>query len=251
MEIEAERKETFLESISGTALMIVVWLFVVTFVVQNFEIPSSSMEKTMLIGDHVLVDHSTYQMHHSWMPLIYNRPVQHGDIIVFFKPNPEQPDFILVKRAIGLPGDRIHLQDGVVYRNGVALHEPQISMPDADHPMDPYRDQFPSIPPGDGEVTALWATEMPGHIQNGDLVVPPGKIFAMGDNRIASLDSRYWGFVPMENVLGRPLFVYWSFQTPADQINKTSANDRISFFVHIITHFVSDTRWSRTFHRMQ
>lgn len=250
-----EQKETLLESMAGTALMIVVWLFVVTFVVQNFEIPSSSMEKTMLIGDHLVVDHSTLEPAKSWMPLMHYRPVQHGDIIVFLKPNPEQPDFILVKRAIGLPGDHIRLRHGTVYRNGVALNEPQAavlndSSSDYEEHYNEYRDDFPAYPAYGSGSTEVWATELPSHIQNGELVVPPGMVFAMGDNRTHSLDSRYWGFVPQDNILGRPLFVYWSFVTSPDQINKTSASDRVAFVVHIITHFVSDTRWKRTFHRV-
>jgi signal peptidase I len=100
-------------------------------------------------------------------------------------------------------------------------------------------------------VTSTWAVELPMHIQGGDLVVPPGEYFAMGDNRPNSLDSRYWGFVPKENILGRPLFVYWSFVTPEEQVDKTSVGDRIGFFLHIVTHFFTDTRWTRMFHRIQ
>lgn len=250
---EEEQKETTLESIAGMMFVLVCGLFVLTFVAQNFEIPSSSMEPTMLIGDHLVVDHATLAPPTKWMPLVHYRPLERGDIIVFLKPHPEQPDFILVKRTIGLPGDRIHLQHGVLYRNGVALSEPQISMPDnsdGEHYYSPYRDDFPAEEPTDMNVTSLWAQELPSHIQNGDLVVPDGMVFAMGDNRVASLDSRYWGFVPRENILGRPLFVYWSFMTPADQINKTTAQERVAFFVHIITHIFTETRWSRTFHKV-
>ncbi|HEY4011437.1 MAG TPA: signal peptidase I, partial [Acidobacteriaceae bacterium] len=111
------------------------------------------------------------------------------------------------------------------------------------------RDDFPAITPGpDAQLTELWREDLPTHIQGDDIVVPPGRVFAMGDNRTESLDSRYWGFVPMENIMGRPLFVYWSFQTPADQEDKTSLADRIGFMVHVVTHFFTGTRWSRTFH---
>ena len=114
----------------------------------------------------------------------------------------------LVKRAIGIPGDRIHLKNGIVYLNGVAQDEPEAAKPVDDgnfqHSYDPYRDDFPAIPPTGEGVTALWADELPSHIVNGDLVVPPGKVFAMGDNRTESLDGRYWGFVPRENIVGRP-----------------------------------------------
>jgi signal peptidase I len=83
------------------------------------------------------------------------------------------------------------------------------------------------------------------------LVVPPGKYFAMGDNRTVSLDSRYWGFVPRENIVGRPLLVYWSFIQSGDQYEKTSLADRAGFFLHTIVHFFDQTRWKRTFHRIQ
>jgi len=97
-------------------------------------------------------------------------------------------------------------------------------------------------------VTETWALDMPSHIQGDDLVVPSGKYFAMGDNRLDSLDGRYWGFVPRENIVGRPLFVYWSFRTPADQMDKQSLGDRFGFMFHIIIHFFDGTRWTRTLH---
>ena len=246
-----EEHETALESLASICSVLAIGLFVMTFVFQNFEIPSASMVKTLLIGDHVLVDRVALAPRPSWAPFVYQREVRRGDVIVFLKPG--EPDLFLVKRTIGIPGDHLHLRNGVVYLNGVAQNEPQAGMPVYDdnpqHAFQPYRDDFPAVPPGpyDG-VTATWANELPSHIENGDLVVPPGKVFAMGDNRTESLDSRYWGFVPRQNILGRPLFVYWSFQTPSDQITKTSLGDRIGFMVHVVVHFVTETRWSRPFH---
>jgi signal peptidase I len=251
---DAEIRETPLEALASICTVLVVGLFIMGFIFQNFEIPSASMEKTLLIGDHVVVDRITLAPPTSWAPFVHYRPVHHGDIIVFLKPNPETPDLILVKRAIGLPGDRIHLRHGVVYVNGVAQNEPYAKMPnDNDGNLDdmynPYRDDFPAITPGpDQQLTETWREELPTHIQGDDLVVPPGRVFAMGDNRTESLDSRFWGFVPMENIMGRPMFVYWSFNTPADQENKTTVNDRLTFVLHVVTHFFSETRWSRTFH---
>ena len=251
--VDAEVKETPLEALASICSVLVVGLFIMGFIFQNFVIPSGSMEKTLLIGDHVLVDRITLAPPTSWAPFVHYRPVRRGDIIVFLKPNPETPDLILVKRAIGVPGDRIHLRRGVVYVNGVAQNEPYAGMPSEGGNFEdaylPYRDDFPAITPGpDVQVTELWREDLPTHIQGDDLVVPPGKVFAMGDNRTESLDSRYWGFVPMENIMGRPMFVYWSFQTPADQEDKTSLSDRLGFMVHVVTHFFSGTRWSRTFH---
>jgi signal peptidase I len=252
-----EQAETPLEALASMATIIAIALFVFSFVFQNFEIPSGSMEKTLLIGDHVVVDRSTLAPPTTWAKWMHYRPVQHGDIIVFMKPRPETPDLILVKRAIGLPGDRIHLRGGVVYRNGVALNEPYAAMPTNDgNPNDAYtgyRDDFPADLPGIEQASiennaAEWAEELPSHIQGEDIVVPPGTVFAMGDNRVESLDSRFWGFVPMENIMGRPMFVYWSFETPADQENKTSIADRLGFMVHIVLHIFTETRWARTLH---
>ena len=250
-----DESETALESLSSICTVLAVGLFVMSFIFQNFEIPSASMEKTLLIGDHVLVDRITLAPPSHWFPLNHYREPQRGDIIVFLKPRPETPDLFLVKRLIGMPGDHIHLEHGVVYINGAALNIPQAQMPDDGNPQDayvPYRDDFPADPQGIEEAAsennaALWSVELPSHIQNGEIVVPPNSYFMMGDNRTQSLDSRFWGFVPRENIVGRPLFIYWSFETPEDQINKTSIGDRISFLGHILLHIFDQTRWSRTF----
>jgi signal peptidase I len=254
----AQPQETPLEALASICLVLVIGLFVMGFVFQNFEIPSPSMEKTLLIGDHVVVDRISFAPPTKWAPFIHYRPVQHRDVIVFYKPHPESPDLILVKRAIGVAGDRIHLVHGTVFINGVAQTEPYAIQPDTtdDSPQNAYehpRDDFPADPAGIGDEAsannaAYWALDLPNHIQNGDIVVPPNSLFAMGDNRTESLDSRFWGFVPQGNLIGRPLFVYWSFKTPADQENKTSLGDHISFIFHVITHIFTGTRWSRTFH---
>jgi len=252
-----EDHETALESLSSICTVLAVGLFVMTFIFQNFEIPSASMERTLLIGDHVLVDRISLAPPSLWAPFVHYREVRRGDVIVFLKPHPETPDLYLVKRCIGIPGDRIHLRDGIVYLNGVAQNEPYAAMPrDDGDPSDayiPYRDDFPADLEGIEQAASqnnasLWALDLPNHVVDGDLVVPPGAVFAMGDNRTQSLDGRFWGFVPRENIVGRPLFVYWSFLTPADQINKTEFSDRMAFMGHILTHFISETRWGRTFH---
>ncbi len=245
----AEPQETPLEALASICTVLVVGLFVMGFIFQNFEIPSASMVSTLLIGDHVVVDRTTLAPPTKWAPFVHYRPVQRGDVIVFLKPNPETPDLILVKRAIGVPGDHIHLQHGVVYLNGVAQNEPYAAMPSEDHPYSSYRDEFPAITPSPEEqVTELWRQTLPSAVQGGDIIVPPGKVFAMGDNRVESLDSRFWGFVPQENIMGRPMFVYWSFQTPADQEDKSSMGERIGFMFHVLIHIFDQTRWSRTFH---
>ena len=253
---QVEAEETPLEGLASICVVLVILLFIFGFVFQNFEIPSASMEDTLLIGDHVVVDRITLSPPTRWAPFVHYRPVQRGDVIVFLKPNPvppDPPDIILVKRAVAVAGDHLHLQHGVVYLNGVAQNEPHALQPkddgDPQHAYEPYRDDFPTITPApDAQLTEVWRENLPAHIQNGDLVVPPGKVFAMGDNRTESLDSRYWGFVPVENIEGRPLFVYWSFKTPADQEYKTTMGDRIGFMLHEATHIFSDTRWARTLH---
>ncbi len=239
-------EETFLEGFASICGVLVLGLFALTFIFQNFAIPSSSMEKTLLVGDHVLVDRSTLAPPTPWAPFVHYRDIRRGDIIVFFKPG--EPDLYLVKRVVGIPGDRIHLINGIVYLNGVAQNEPQAAKPTEDNAY-PYRDDFPAIvPPAEAEVTAVWANALPGYIHDGDLVVPPGNYFAMGDNRTVSLDSRYWGFVPRANIVGRPLFVYWSFITPETQYEKTGVSDRVGFIAHTILHFFDQTRWRRTLH---
>ena len=253
-ETAQEEHETALESLASICTVLAVGLFVMTFIFQNFEIPSASMEKTLLIGDHVLVDRVSLAPPAHWFPLVHYRDVHRGDIIVFLKPHPETPDLYLVKRCIGIPGDHIRLRSGVVYLNGVAQNEPYAQQPREDgnpeHAFNPYRDDFPTVPPdpNDSNVTAYWQVELPSHIQDGDLVVPAGSVFAMGDTRTESLDGRFWGFVPRENIVGRPMFVYWSFETPADQIDKTGLGDRVAFMGHILLHIFSETRWNRTFH---
>ena len=250
---KGEQSETPLEALSSICAVLAVGLFVMTFVFQNFVIPSGSMEKTLLVGDHVLVDRITFAPPTRWAPFVHYREPRRGDVIVFFKPNPETPDLVLVKRLIGVPGDHIHLVHGILYLNGVAQKEPQAIMPDTPggETYEPARDDFPTYgPPPSGLTTAVWTEDEPSHVVNGELVVPPGKFFAMGDNRTHSADGRFWGFVPRENILGRPMFNYWSFETTADQMDEGQASwgSRIGSFVTTGIHLFDKTRWSRTGH---
>ncbi len=248
-----KQKETTPEFIASIAIVLVTGLFIITFTLQAFTIPSSSMENTLLIGDHVFVDRILLAPATKWIgKLLPYRQPRHGDVFVFI--SPAQPGLYVVKRIIGLPGDRIHLQDGAVYRNGEALQEPykvrcsQDQTPCA-NPQNAYRDNFPNVPVSDFEdVTPEWRAELPSFIKDGDLVVPPNSVFAMGDNRDVSLDSRYWGFVPFENVIGRPMFIYWSFITPRDEYERQTILDRLQWLGNIIFHFFGQTRWSRMFH---
>jgi len=239
-------RETPVEFLASLASLLAIVLFIMTFVLQNFEIPSSSMENTLLIGDHVIVDREQFAPPTRWMErLMPYREIHHGDVVVFL--SPEEHGLFVVKRIIGIPGDRIHLRDGAVYRNGEKLDEKYVEQKLVNY--NPYRDNFPAVPPSEiyGFKDEKWALELPSHIEGDDLVVPPDSYFAMGDNRGVSYDSRFWGFIPRKNVIGRPLFIYWSFITPADQVMMRSLADRVAFFTHTIFHFFDETRWSRTF----
>ncbi len=247
-DVKKKQGETLPEFIASIASVLVTGLFIITFIVQAFEIPSSSMENTLLIGDHVFVNRVSFAPTSRWIgPLLPYQQVKRGDIIVFL--SPEEPGLYLVKRVIGVPGDRIHLRNGTVNLNGVAQTEPYV-VRDPNVMYDPYRDEFPSVmpppppPSASPELGLLFAP----YIQDGDLVIPPGHYFAMGDNRDHSKDSRYWGFVPRENIIGRPAFIYWSFDTPRGQEIPTTIGDRISSIIYVITHFPTRTRWARMLH---
>jgi len=255
---EPRVEETPYEALASICSVLVVGLFILTFLGQNFVIPSGSMEQTLLVGDHLVVDRITLAPAANWMPLVHYREPQRNDIVVFFKPVAD-PDPIdgsptypfLVKRLIGVPGDHIHLRNGIVIINGVAQDQPHAEATTPENHND-FLDEFPSIPPDpDRGATEGWSVEFPSHIENGDLVVPPGHYFMMGDHRHNSLDSRYWGFVPRENIVGRPLFNYWSFKTPEDQYEKPGIWNSIAWMAHVALHFFTETRWDRTFHRVR
>jgi signal peptidase I len=227
--------------IAEWTVTIVLLLFATTTLVQAFVIPSASMQDSLLIGDHVLVDKLVYApAGPASRHLLPYRGVRRGDIIVFRYPLNIKEDY--VKRAIGLPGDHIRLENKQLILNGHAVNEPY-----AIHGsgyIDSYRDNFPSGPPGPGLYQP--AIEMlETNVVKGELVVPPSCIFAMGDNRDDSLDSRYWGFVPYENIVGTPLVIYWSFEAPTQDL--TNGNIGIDHIIDVVTHFFTKTRWSRTF----
>jgi signal peptidase I len=252
--VEKPVEETPFEALASVCSILVVGLFFLTFLAQNFVIPSGSMEKTLLVGDHLLVDRETLAPPARWMPLVRYREPKRGDIVVFIKPVPDldtagNPQYlILVKRLIGVPGDHIHLSNGVLILNGVAQSQPHAQPTTTGNHQD-FLDEFPSVPPStDMGATEAWSVEFQSHLENGDLVVPPGHYFMMGDNRHNSLDSRFWGFVPRENIVGRPLFNYWSFETPEDQYEQSGIGSSLAWMGHIALHFITETRWSRTLH---
>jgi len=253
--VDRKVDETPFEALASICSVLVVGLFILTFLAQNFVIPSGSMENTLLVGDHVVVDRITLAPVTKWMPFVHYREPRRGDIVVFFKPvadldangNPTYP--YLVKRLVGVPGDHIHLRNGIVIVNGVAQDEPYAEKVTDENHVD-FLDEFPTVPPypQPGGATEAWAVDFQNHVVNGDLVVPPDHFFMMGDHRHNSLDSRYWGFVPRENIVGRPLFNYWSFVTPDEQYEQAGLGNSVAWMGHVALHFFSDTRWKRTLH---
>jgi signal peptidase I len=225
--------------------IIVIVLFVITFVVQAFQIPSESMEKTLLIGDYLLVDkvHFGRGGISSW--LLPYKPLKHGDIVVFHYP--VDPSQHFVKRVIGLPGDHIRLRDKVVYLNDAPLDENYAVFVQEDH--DSYRDNFPAARDLSGQVDMQWRSDLRRYLHNGELVVPPDQYFVMGDNRDHSLDSRYWGFVPRGNIVGRPLVIYLSVRSHPDDTDAAGgSNDKLFSSGHLLTHIWQFARWGRMFH---
>lgn len=228
--------------------VLVIVVFMITFVIQAFRVPSESMENTLLIGDFLLAD----KMHFAdgsgvghW--LLPYRPIQRGDVVVFHYP--VDPTQYFVKRVIGLPGDRIHLLNKAVFVNGVRLDESYVihSMPD----FEGYRDDFPLRERLPLDVNRRWIREMGHHLDHGDLVVPKDEYFVMGDNRDQSLDSRYWGFVPRGNIMGRPLVIYLSINdSNASQAGHGSSNGKLFDSGQVLAHFLQLARWDRIFHRV-
>jgi signal peptidase I len=226
--------------IAEWTVTIILLLFATTTLVQAFVIPSASMESSLLIGDHVLVDKLVFAPYGpvSKHVLPY-RDVRRGDIIVFRYPVDITQDY--VKRAIGVPGDHIRLVNKQLMLNGHLVDEPYVQhiFPGTD----PYRDNFP-LAPGPSSPPSV-VDMLQNHVVDGEVVVPPGYIFAMGDNRDDSADSRYWGFVPRENIVGTPVIIYWSFEAPTQDL--TNPNIGIDHIVDVIAHFFTKTRWKRSF----
>ena len=228
-------------SVAEWVFNFIVLIFATSTIAQPFVIPSASMESTLMTGDHFIVDKLAYAPSNSWSArLLPYEQIQRGDIIVFRYPVDERQNYI--KRVIGLPGDRLRLENGAVWRNGVPLDEKYVQhiFPFAPNQ---YRDNFPAGTPNPGELDWRAQQMLEYSVRGGELVVPPGNVFAMGDNRDNSLDSRYWGFVPEENIVGKPVLVWWSYEAPENELTDF-INVRHVF--DLATHFFVKTRWSRT-----
>jgi signal peptidase I len=234
-------KKSFVEStrdfVSEWTVTILILLFGTTTLMQAFVVPTSSMERTVLVGDHMIVDKLAYSPAGSLSgALLPYTPVRRGDIIVFRWPIDPRQNY--VKRVMGIPGDRIKVVNKDVYLNGRKLDEPykQHIFPN----VEPYRDNFPSEP--FGPVSERGLEMLAKHVSGGELVVPPDNYFAMGDNRDNSLDSRYWGFVPRENIIGKPFVIFWSYDAPTEHL----VDFTLPHFIDLAQNFFSKTRWERT-----
>ena len=233
-----------LSSLQSLLATVVIAVFVITFIVQAFQIPSESMENTLLIGDYLLVDKLRYGGGDFWDHLMPYRPVRRGDIIVFRYPvNPTQH---FVKRVVGVPGDRVRLINRRVYVNGVALQEPYVHYRSRVH--DVFRDEFPRLDVAAFGMEGRWWLQMKKLVEDNQLIIPEGHYFVLGDNRDESQDSRYWGFVPRENIVGRPWLIYWSVRNAdPDMPIAPSPGDKLFHFAYAMTHLFQITRWDRTF----
>jgi len=237
------RRGSLVSSIQSLIGTVIIAVFVITFVVQAFQIPSESMENTLLTGDYLLVDKMCYGGSRLWDHLMPYRKIQRGDIIVFRYP--VHPAQHFVKRVIGIPGDRVRLINRQVYVNGVALVEPYALHRSRFH--DSFRDDFPRVDIPVPGLEGDWWLRMRKLVEDNALIVPEGHYFVMGDNRDESSDSRYWGFVPRENIIGRPFIIYWSLRANEEMNAYSRPSDKLYRFGYAVSHLLQITRWNRTF----
>jgi len=225
------RKSTAREYFESIVIAVILALFVRTWVVQAFKIPTGSMENNLLIGDHLLVNKFVFgpQLSSTERAILPMRDIKRSDIVVFKYPDEPERDFI--KRVIGLPGETIELRNKKVFVNGVELQEPYVHFLEASHMA--------------GEVTSFDVRE-----RYGPVTVPKDQYFVMGDNRDNSQDSRYWGFLPRHYVKGKALLIYWSYDAGSDATTGTGAGATVRQVFSVITHFFTRTRWERLLHQI-
>ncbi len=207
----------------------VIALFVTTYVVHPMSVPTPSMEPTILVGDRILVDKFTIRNGHvPGLPLVPSYTVKRQDVIVCKAPR--EPEILLVKRVVGLPGDTLEIRDKTVYINAQPLDEPYKQHSD------------PTVYPG-GTPNPFF-----GNMQRDNykaITIPPDSYFVMGDNRDDSLDSRFWGFLPKDHIVGRPLIIFWSYEDPPNAHLRTSPTELIELYAQRLIFFPTRTRWSR------
>jgi signal peptidase I len=242
-------KSTPREYFESLVVTVVLALFGITFVVQAFKIPTPSMENNLLVGDHLLVNKFVFGTHGSWLDSVLPlREVGRGDVIVFRYPGDLTKHY--VKRVVALGGERLRIVDKQVYVDGVPLDEPYKMhiQPDGGY-QDPFRDYFPPRPHpgyryGSAEQDPYWYEDF---LDGDEILVPEGHYFVMGDNRDNSSDSRYWGFVPTDDVVGKALLIYWSYETDSEEYRQTGVGNLFQQLGDLATNFFRKTRWQRTF----
>jgi signal peptidase I len=214
---------------------VILALFIRTFVVQAFKIPTGSMENNLLIGDHLLVNKfvtgpTSSALERALLPV---GTIRRGDVLVF--KYPVQPDRDFVKRVIGLPGETLELREKKVYINGKPLDEPYV--------------HFLTTSGGPSEFNEVTSSDVRENFK--PVTVPPGEYFMMGDNRDNSADSRYWGFMRRDYVKGKALLIYWSYESESQDYEDESAGATIRDLASVFTHFFTRTRWDRMFHQIR
>lgn len=234
------------EATASLLRTITVALFVLTFVIQPQFIPSESMEHTLLVGDFLFVNKQIFAPEPAGLArlILPYREVERGDIVLFHHADPKAP--MLIKRVVGVPGDRIRIQDDRVLLNGQALDEPYVAF----EPVagEHFGDNFPAYLYTDPEVDPAWWHQMREITQGGELTVPPGQYFVLGDNRNHSKDSRFWGFVPRQSIVARPLVIYFSLRRPSATDVEQAADDRLKHDSELSARLVGFARWKRIFH---
>jgi signal peptidase I len=228
------KKSTAREYFESIVVAVILALFIRTFVVQAFKIPTGSMEENLLIGDHLLVNKFVFgptasAVENAVLPIT---DINRGDVLVFKFPVEPERDFI--KRVIGLPGETVEVKDRKIYINGTVIDDPHA------HYL------LPASSSDYHEVTSFDVRE-----RYGPVTVPANQYFVMGDNRDNSQDSRYWGFLPRDLVKGKALVIYWSYESERDELEDAGAGATIRNLVSVFTHFFTRTRWSRMFHQIR
>lgn len=221
--------------IADWVVQLLVLLFCSTSIGWTCVVPTGSMENTLMVGDHLFVDRLAYAPHGSLTgKLLPHEEVKRGDIIVFRYPLDIKQNY--VKRVIGIPGDRIRIVDKQVWRNGQPVAEPYKIL--IREQQSDYLNNFPRRP--DIAIDRRAAVMLEDYVINGELMVPDGQYFAMGDNRDNSADSRMWGLVPRENIWGKPVLVFWSFEASTEKLNNRT------YWFDAALHFFTRTRWDHT-----
>jgi signal peptidase I len=231
---ESFKKSIVREYFESIVIAVILALFIRTFVVQAFKIPTGSMEENLLIGDHLLVNKFVFgpaasRLERAVLPV---GTLARGDVVVF--KYPVEPDRDFIKRVIGLPGETIEVKEKKVYINGKPFEEPYV------HFLAP-----PAAQSELHEVTSFDVRE-----RYGPVTVPANQYFVMGDNRDNSQDSRYWGFLPRENVKGKALVIYWSYEAEREDYQDEGAGATLKGLVSVFAHFFTRTRWDRMLHQI-